>query len=193
MDDRMMDKIKGAFAAYAQVVDEATLRRIVKMDTPIQIPKGKLVFAEGEAFYLVSGIIRGFYLDMDGNDVTHLFIFEGNTYGADFITTDKPHSCSFEALEDCVALPLDVQVMKECMQTDNKLLWAYVHLLEEAMKRKIIRETSFVTKTATERYLDLKKAYPDIEKRVSQIHIASYLGINAASLSRIRRVIREEN
>lgn len=193
MDDTMKGQIEGAFAAYAQLVDEATLRRIVRLDSPIHIPKGKLIFAEGEAFYLLSGIIRGFYLDMDGNDVTHLFILEGNTYGADFITTDKPHSCNFEALEDCVALALDVQVMKECMQTNSRLLWAYVHLLEEAMKRKILRETSFVTKTATQRYLDLKEAYPDIEKRVSQLHIASYLGINAASLSRIRRVIREEN
>lgn len=193
MDKATEDKIGGAFKEYVQIMGEDVLRRFVRLDAPLAIPKGKLIFAGGEAFYLLSGIIRGFYLDADGNDVTHLFIFEGSTYGSDFLTTDKPHCCSFEALEDCVALPLDTDAMKECMETNQKLLWAYVHMLEEALKRKILRETSLVTKTATERYVELQQQYPGIEARVGQAHIASYLGINAASLSRIRRVMREEN
>ena len=79
------------------------------------------------------------------------------------------------------------------MQINNQLLWLYVQKLEEAMKHKIIREMSLVNKNATERYIDFKQIYPGIEKRVNQIHIASYLGITPVSLSRIRRVIREEN
>ena len=66
-------------------------------------------------------------------------------------------------------------------------------VLEQSMNKKILRENSLISKSATERYLDLKNEYPGIEKRVNQTHIASYLGITPVSLSRIRRVIREEN
>jgi CRP-like cAMP-binding protein len=43
-----------------------------------------------------------------------------------------------------------------------------------------------------ERYVNFKRDYPDIENRVNQYHVASYLGIAPESLSRIRRSLREE-
>ena len=55
------------------------------------------------------------------------------------------------------------------------------------------RESEFQIKSATERYIDFKKEFPNLEKRVNQSYISSYLGITAVSLSRIRRTIREEN
>ena len=42
------------------------------------------------------------------------------------------------------------------------------------------------TKSAEERYKDLKANYPGISKRASLGQIASYLGITQQSLSRIR-------
>lgn len=193
MNDTVQDLIRKNFEEYSKHIDPETLHRIIRMDNPITIPKGKLIVLDDEAFFLLSGILRGFYLDKDGNDVTYHFIFENQSYGSDFLTTDKPHICGYEALEDCIALPIRAKELKAVIQTDHKLLWMYVHMLEESLKRKILREISFVTKTATERYLDLVQTYPHIEKRASQAHIASYLGITPVSLSRIRRAIREEN
>jgi FixJ family two-component response regulator len=45
---------------------------------------------------------------------------------------------------------------------------------------------------AEERYLNMLTAYPQILQRVSQRHIASYLGIKPQSLSRIRKNIMEK-
>ena len=42
---------------------------------------------------------------------------------------------------------------------------------------------------ATARYLQLLKQNPTIEDSISQYHIASYLGITAVQLSRIRKKI----
>lgn len=178
---------------YDKYISRETLGKLIDFNKKVIFQKGKLISADDRGFLLLSGILRGFYLDADGNDVTHMFIFEGSTYGSDFLTTDKPHVCSFEALEECTAVELNRAVLLEQMKSDQGLMMGYIHILEEALKRKILRETSLVIKTATERYLDLKKEYPGIDKRVSQAHIASYLGISPVSLSRIRRVIREEN
>jgi CRP-like cAMP-binding protein len=43
-----------------------------------------------------------------------------------------------------------------------------------------------LTDDAYNRYKLLLKTYPNIEQHVSQYHIASYLGIRAESLSRIK-------
>ena len=40
---------------------------------------------------------------------------------------------------------------------------------------------------AKERYVIFKKEYPTLESIISQYHIASYLGISATQLSRIRQ------
>lgn len=193
MNNPFSEKIDQILEPYRDYISQETFCQLADVKKTITLPKGELVSADHKAFLLLSGIIRGYYLDADGNDVTHLFLFEGTTYGSDFLTTDKPHVCNFEAIEECTVVELNRAALLTRIKSDPGLMMVYIHMLEEALKRKILRETSLVTKTATERYLDLKKEYPDIDHRISQARIASYLGITPVSLSRIRRVIREEN
>ena len=193
MNDKFAIKIDQLLEQYKEYINKETLSKFVNFNQLIRYKKGDLIPADHKGFLLLSGILRGYYLDVDGNDVTHMFIFEGTSYGTDFLTTDKPHVCNFEAIEECIAVEINRVVLLEEIKNNPGLMMAYIHMLEEALKRKILRETSLVTKSATERYLDLKKEYPAIDKRISQLHIASYLGITPVSLSRIRRIIREEN
>jgi len=51
------------------------------------------------------------------------------------------------------------------------------------------RSIQLQTLTATERYQLFIKKHPDILQRVALKHIASYLGIDIATLSRIRKSI----
>lgn len=189
--DRLDEIMEDIRKKYGSCLGNEIFEKIVDLNKVITFKKGSLIITENKGFLLLSGAIRGFYLDADGNDVTHMFLFEGSAYGSGFLTTDKPQVCSFEAVEDCTAAELNTRVLSERLKEDKSLMMAYIHMLEEALKRKILRETSFVTKTAAERYLDLKAEFPGIEKRVSQTHIASYLGISPVSLSRIRRILRE--
>ena len=62
----------------------------------------------------------------------------------------------------------------------------WIKMLEIGIQFKIDRQSSFLLKNATERYLNFQTLYPGLEKRVKQSDIASYLGINPVSLSRIR-------
>lgn len=58
---------------------------------------------------------------------------------------------------------------------------------------KEARERSFLTEGAQTRYLGFVESYPDLEKRIHNFHIASYLGISHVTLSRIRGEIRKSN
>ena len=49
------------------------------------------------------------------------------------------------------------------------------------------REAEFLLDDATVRYVRFGEQYPDLEKRITQYHVASYLGITNVALSRIRK------
>jgi CRP-like cAMP-binding protein len=58
-----------------------------------------------------------------------------------------------------------------------------------AFEQRII---SVISRTAEERYLEFINKYPQLEQRLPQIHIASYLGITPEFLSKIRKKILKD-
>jgi CRP-like cAMP-binding protein len=51
-----------------------------------------------------------------------------------------------------------------------------------ALQRRVL----FMQKSAAERYAEFLVRYAHVEQRVSQQHVASYLGITRETLSRLR-------
>lgn len=58
-------------------------------------------------------------------------------------------------------------------------------IIESILVSKINREHSFLQQSAKMRYIDFQEQHPFLNKRIPQYHIASYLGITEASLSRL--------
>ena len=152
--------------------------------------KGQIVSMVGEknehVYVLKSGIIRLFYIDAEGKEVTRFFGAEGSIGGA--IEGYLPYA--IEALENCEFFRIEHKKIKELFEGDIYWLKIWNILLQNSLQYKIYRESSFLTQSATERYLDFKKMYPAVEDRVRQSYIASYLGITPISLSRIRRTLK---
>ncbi|MCP4271690.1 MAG: Crp/Fnr family transcriptional regulator, partial [Gammaproteobacteria bacterium] len=60
-------------------------------------------------------------------------------------------------------------------------------LAEQLYIKKETREAEFLLDDAETRYLNFQTNYPGLEDRLTQYHVASYLGITPVMLSRIRR------
>ncbi|MFF2016790.1 Crp/Fnr family transcriptional regulator [Paenibacillus sp. NPDC058177] len=146
-----------------------------------------------EIYFVVSGILRSYYIDISGDDKTQLFINENSFYANEYFLDMEPSKCCVEALEDCTVLVVEWRDLVHLLESNVYCMKAYIKALEYSIRYKIGRENSFLLKSATERYLDFKKKYVHLEKRVNQSYIASYLGITPVSLSRIRRTIKDEN
>lgn len=52
---------------------------------------------------------------------------------------------------------------------------------------KEMREKSFLLDDASQRYIDFRNDYPDVDKSAKLYEIASFIGITPESLSRIRK------
>lgn len=182
---------------YGIIFSCELINKFAAVSSEITLKKNDILIRIGDKnsyiFFVVSGILREYYIDDDGNDVTRFFSYEGGLCGGESLISNEPSAIYTEALEDCILLRCSVSDFTEIIVNSSEATKAYIWLLESSLAYKIHRENSFLIKSAAERYIDFKRENPDIEKRVNQKYIASYLGITPVSLSRIRRALKELN
>lgn len=190
--------VRNLIARYATVtVKEEILFQLADLGGFIDFAAGNLIVAAGDdqnkLYLLIDGLIRKYYLDYQGNDLTHQFLEAGQVFSTQLAVFSGQVMCNFEAVEPCRLVYFDYGVVQHLMQKDPALSQVYIGILEETLRVKLLRETALLAENATERYVKLKATIPDIDRRVNHSHIASYIGVTPVSLSRIRRTLREEN
>jgi CRP-like cAMP-binding protein len=145
-----------------------------------------------ELFFILKGCVRKYYVK-DGEQITTNIVTENNFVGA--FTSLITGSKSIETIE-CLE-PLEVLILKK---RDLDRFYQEIPLMNEFI-RKILEQTliqfqralsSFILDNPEERYEKLLAENPEILKRVPQHMLATYLGITATSLSRIRKRIFEK-
>lgn len=141
-----------------------------------------------EIGFVFSGLLRAFYVDKDGNEISVNFIREEKyaTHYSAFIT-QTPCKYYFQCIEPSIIVNLSY---KHIQDGYNKFpnLERYGRLVaEEVIKVQQRRIESFLFENAEIRYLDFVKENPDLFNRVSLSYLASFLGIERQSLTRIRK------
>lgn len=156
-----------------------------------EIKKNEFFLKQGdkstEVALVLNGVFRSFYIDDKGNDVTKYFYDEESvlfSYAA--YLTGKESSYYIQAVEDSRILCAKISDFEDVVKDNYNLLFLYKKLLDEVIVMKEEHACSFKLLNSVQRYEQFKRMYPDLEKRVKQHHLASYLGITPVSLSRIR-------
>ena len=160
--------------------------------------KSDFLLRQGEkckySFFVEKGLLRQYSIDEKGKEHIIQFAPEGWFMSdRDSVYFDQPSAYSIQAIEDTDVLfitdELIFRLAKEYpsfLEFNNRLLHNHIRQLQK-------RITQLLSATAEERYLDFIKIYPDLMLRVSQIQIASYLGITPESLSRVRKELEVKN
>ncbi|MDC7224125.1 MAG: Crp/Fnr family transcriptional regulator, partial [Spirochaetales bacterium] len=172
-------------------------KRFISIVTYRKIPKGDFIVRAGnrsdQIGYLLKGIIRYYYIDEEGKEFTRHFCREGN-FVSSYISLIKnePSTYSIAALSDLELLSFSYKDWTEFVADYPDLLTIMVSLLQESQLIAEERERSLILDSPSTRYLNLLKTHRQIEKMVKQYDLASYLGITAVALSRIRRRLMKE-
>jgi CRP-like cAMP-binding protein len=158
---------------------------------PVQVSKGQHWLQGGDVCshiaFVVKGLMHSYYI-ADGEVVTEEFYFE-NAYTTNYTSflTRQPSRRYLQALEDCELLVFSYEDLQRFYST-SKAAERMGRLIAEAIYLRFDHRThQFLVKSPEERYLDLVKDRPQLMQRAPQKLIASYLGITAESLSRIRK------
>lgn len=136
--------------------------------------------------FVDKGTFRSYILNKE-EELNNDFYFDGSIVSAytSFLTT-MPTNNNIEALTDSVVHLITAEKLNKLIANDGAFIKLTKHISDTYFIRKCKRETSFLKHTAAERLQNLSALYPGIEQRVSQYHIASYLGVKPESLSRIK-------
>jgi CRP-like cAMP-binding protein len=147
-----------------------------------------------EIFFINSGLTRNLITNTNGKEITTHFTLE-NKFATEYASflTQRPASCSIQALETVEA----VVITKEVLQ------YGYEHIREGNKLGRLLAEHYFmlITDKVEEIYAEdilrrldkLNDKFPDIDQRVPQHMIASFLGITPVHLSRLKssRVLKQ--
>jgi len=133
------------------------------------------------------GIFRKYYVNDSGAEFIKDFVKEGELFGNYSSLIQKiPTQMNIEALEDSEVLQLNYNILEglysshACWEKLGRRL-AEIHYIKREN-----REMQFLLMPAKERYQQFLQEYNGLENRISQYHVASYLGVTAVTLSRIR-------
>jgi CRP/FNR family transcriptional regulator, anaerobic regulatory protein len=190
MIEKLLERLIALHKMDAALVDR--IREVTRFST---YPKKTFLLRDGQvcdkACMVVSGLARAYYINED-KDITSRFMDEG------FIITSwisyyhqKPGDEFIEAIEDttlaCITYADIQQLYKNYpefnivgrKQTEYSLYTA-------EMRTRMLRKH-----TAEEKYAFFLEQHPDLMNRVSLKYIATYLGMNEETLSRIRSKFRK--
>lgn len=138
--------------------------------------------------YVVKGCFRVYMIDKNGNEHTIQFAIE-DWWVSDFASfiTQTPGTLYVEALEDSEVIVSRFSDIETLYEKVPKFERFFRIIMQRAFMFSQKRILSNLSQTAEERYLDFISKYPEIEQRVPQYTLASYLGFSPEFLSKIRK------
>lgn len=135
-----------------------------------------------------SGLFRYYYLTQDGKEYTKVFMPEKNIISSyTSMVHNIPSHFTIEALENSVIVEITYHNWLKIRDEDPKWNFLLIANLEKAMAKKEQRERDLLFLDAETRYIKFLKEYPHLDNRINLTLIASFLGIQPESLSRIRK------
>lgn len=158
------------------------------------VRKKEFLLKEGEVCkfeaFVNKGCFRVFHIDVKGFEHVFYFAVEGWWIGdIDSFTNQVPAQLFIETLENSEILLIskkDKEALYETLPKVEKLFRIMSQKRVVAFQRRMIDN---LTKTAYERYIDYITKYPQIAQKLTNLQLASYLGISHEFLSKIRKKV----
>lgn len=157
------------------------------------LEKGDYLLRNGEICrtdnYIISGTLKAFCINADSGNEEILYFAIDDWWATDMESFRKqePSIYNIQALEKTELLQISFHSFQKMLE-QVPILERYFRIILEsylgALQKRIIYTHIY---NAEQRYLDFLQNYPNIAARIPQYLIASYLGISAEFLSRIRK------
>lgn len=164
-------------------------KHFVSEEIPAQTNLLKAGKVEGYIYFLDTGIVKG-YQNADGKIIVQHLVAEQDFFTSlDSFMTETPSLDYYETITDCSLIKISKPDF-DILQKETKFWAIFVkEVTNEHLSCKLERVKDFQILTAKERYLKFVNQYPKLALNVSIDNIASFLGMEPQSLSRIRKQI----
>ncbi|MDX4973902.1 Crp/Fnr family transcriptional regulator [Myroides odoratimimus] len=161
---------------------------------PVLYPKHRILEEEGKIpeylYFVVSGFVRLFHYNDKGDEVTtHINCPPGFiTSYTNFVNQSKSDE-NLECITECELLRITKTGLDLLIQQSPAFKDFSILVFQQSLSYNEKRSKELATLSAEQRYLKLMDEHPEVLHNVPMQYIASFLGMNPKSLSRIRKQV----
>jgi len=181
------------FSNYLPLSESEILELESKL-TEKRVKRRQFILQEGDMCkhftFVVNGCFKMYKADVNGFEHNLQFSIE-NGWIADIgsFYSNKPSELYIEALEQSTILQIAKTDLLHLYSHYPKFDRIFRILIENAFVNLQKRVLQNISSTTEERYLDFLKSYPNLFNRISNVQIASFIGVTPEFLSKIRKSI----
>ena len=192
----MDESLLGLFKQFPSLSKEEVMAIASNINTR-EVKKGTILLREGaisrECYTVLKGCLRKYYIK-NGEEKTTAFFTEGQPVASfSSYINQTPADHFLVCVEDCLLAVGTKEKEDEMIRQFPKLEGIIRSEMEKNSGKAQEEMASFITSSPEERYINLMNTRADLFNRVPQHQIASYLGIKAESLSRLRKRLQQKN
>jgi CRP-like cAMP-binding protein len=187
----MHERILKNVSRFIELTPEE-VRYFVSLLKHKNIRKRQYLVQEGDIaryqYFVNEGCLRTFHTDDKGMEHNVQFSIE-NWWTGDMYSflTQTPGKYNIVAIEDSDLFCIDSEALDLLYTKVPKFEKFFRHLLQNAFVALQERILSGMSESAEDRYQNFRKKFSEMDKRIPQNQIASFLGITPESLSRVRK------
>jgi CRP-like cAMP-binding protein len=162
---------------------------------PFEAKRKTLITAAGETekhlYFVTAGVQRAFYLGDDGKEATIVFTYPYSFSGvADSFLTQTPSLYHMETLTASSFLRTTYQQVNELMQRYHNFETTIRVTLSFVLKGVLERQIEIQCFSAEAKFKALLRRSPHVLQLIPHKYLASYLGIDATTFSRLLGTVR---
>jgi CRP-like cAMP-binding protein len=188
MKRKYHDKLTELFPQFLKLVNYITVK---------EIPSGNILLSHGNIatnlFIVIKGCLRAYYIKDNGTEITSQFFIEGQMVASlESATSGLPSRLNIETIEESVVGYIQWEFIEKMLHENS---FARDNFSKFLMKRLIYymnQQASYILDNPEKRYIKFIQDNPELNTRLPQQYIASYLGITPVSLSRIRTRLKKQ-
>jgi CRP-like cAMP-binding protein len=171
------------WAAFSDVWQPFSCKR-----KTVLTPAGSI---ERHLYFVLNGVQRSFYLGKGGTESTIVFTYPYSFSGiADSFLTQTPSIYFFETLTTSSFLITTHQQIEELMNDFPNIRALILKATSFALKGVLERIVELQCFTAEEKFRQLLKRSPHVLNLIPHKYLASYLGIDASTFSKLLGSVR---
>ncbi|WP_430965509.1 Crp/Fnr family transcriptional regulator [Spongiimicrobium sp. 2-473A-2-J] len=173
-------------------LSEDEISFVKEVFTEHRIKRRQFILQEGDVCkhntFVVKGCFRMYMVDENAKEHNLQFAIEQWWIGdIGSFHSEEPSTLYIEAIENSVILQIKKEDQLRLFVQYPKFNRIFRVITENALVSSQRRILQNISSTAEERYLDFMKRYPHFFNRISNVQIASYLGVTPEFLSTIRK------
>lgn len=153
--------------------------------------KGSVLLKEGDvslaAYFVLDGCVRQYCITDEGEKTTHFYLPEQWVTSIQSFRESSPSKHYLACSTDCTLVVGNREKETSLYSQFPRLESISRMVMEKVFADEQERLSAYVTGTPEQRYERLLQAKPDLLQLVPQYQIASYIGVQPESLSRIRK------